>query len=246
MIESENQPWWPPPKGPTRIIVPIVAKTLSEALGQAIDAALAEVDLVEWRVDYLESQYLNPGVLIEVAYEIGRIIAPKPLIFTWRTADEGGVAEPADDAGYAELLTAIIKSGAVDLVDIQFHHRAARQLAGLAHECKMPVIGSWHDITGTPSETEIGYELEDAEDFGASIVKIAVTARHEVDTESLLAATLERALVAWVPIITIAMGEAGLISRLYGHFFGSTATFASLNQASAPGQPSLDQLKAAW
>ena len=38
------------------------------------------------------------------------------------------------------------------------------------------------------------------------------------------------------PIITMAMGKMGMISRLCGETFGSCVTFASHKEASAPGQ----------
>ena len=47
------------------------------------------------------------------------------------------------------------------------------------------------------------------------------------------------------PLLTIAMGEAGQRSRLEGWKFGSVATFASAGTTTAPGQPTIAQLRTA-
>jgi len=44
-------------------------------------------------------------------------------------------------------------------------------------------------------------------------------------------------------IIMIAMGSLGMISRLSGEIFGSAITFASVRNASAPGQISVTDMK---
>ena len=51
-----------------------------------------------------------------------------------------------------------------------------------------------------------------------------------------------------VRLITMAMGDLGVLSRVLGHLYGSAATFAALTDASAPGQlplPDLDALLSA-
>jgi len=245
-MDSSDQPWWPQPRGKTRVIVPIVAQSPTAAIDQARDIVESGVDLVEWRVDYLDSQFLEPEGVINLAKEIRQVVSSMPLIFTWRTADEGGVAEPLWDEQYEACLMTIIDSGAVDLVDIQTHHPAAKQLIEAAQSRQLPIIGSWHDTSGTPPLSAMVAELEIAEAIGADVAKLAVTAVVEADAQSLLAATAARAEEAKVPLVTVAMGEAGQASRIYGHLYGSSATFASLGQASAPGQPSLAELRANW
>ncbi len=38
------------------------------------------------------------------------------------------------------------------------------------------------------------------------------------------------------PVVTMAMGRMGLLSRISGQIFGSCITFGTLGKASAPGQ----------
>lgn len=45
------------------------------------------------------------------------------------------------------------------------------------------------------------------------------------------------------PLISMAMGEEGMISRIAGENFGSCVTFGTVGEASAPGQLPLKELK---
>ena len=47
------------------------------------------------------------------------------------------------------------------------------------------------------------------------------------------------------PIVTMAMGGLGVVSRLAGQVFGSAATFGMVGKASAPGQVDAADLKVA-
>ena len=45
------------------------------------------------------------------------------------------------------------------------------------------------------------------------------------------------------PLITMSMGSLGVVSRVSGATFGSSATFGAAKKASAPGQVSVDELR---
>lgn len=79
---------------------------------------------------------------------------------------------------------------------------------------------------------------------GSEIVKLAVMPNDNKDLLNLLSVTDEfHSDFPDTPIITMSMGEKGMLSRISGEFFGSALSFASLAQASAPGQLSLADLK---
>jgi 3-dehydroquinate dehydratase-1 len=77
---------------------------------------------------------------------------------------------------------------------------------------------------------------------GADVVKIAVTPQSTADVLTLLGATARAAETLDVPVIGIAMGELGRVSRLCGGEFGSAATFATVGEGSAPGQMTAEQV----
>ena len=77
----------------------------------------------------------------------------------------------------------------------------------------------------------------------ADICKIAVMPRDATDVLTLLSATNEMYThYASVPIVTMSMGQLGMISRVTGQLFGSALTFGSA-KASAPGQLSVQVLR---
>ncbi|MFR0554431.1 type I 3-dehydroquinate dehydratase [Loigolactobacillus coryniformis subsp. coryniformis] len=63
------------------------------------------------------------------------------------------------------------------------------------------------------------------------------------DVLNLLQATLTATQQQTQPVITMAMGQLGQITRLAGGTFGSAVTFATVAAASAPGQLPLATLQ---
>ena len=59
----------------------------------------------------------------------------------------------------------------------------------------------------------------------------------------LLYATEQMSRESDCPLITMSMGQSGIISRLSGEIFGSAVTFGTIGAASAPGQIDLDSLR---
>ena len=75
------------------------------------------------------------------------------------------------------------------------------------------------------------------QDMGADIAKIAVMPQNNEQLINLFTATsIMNTKYARVPVITISMGKLGALSRIAGQVFGSSVTFAALEQSSAPGQ----------
>lgn len=83
------------------------------------------------------------------------------------------------------------------------------------------------------------------ESLGADVLKLAVTPRDGTDVARLLMATTKVRQRSDRPLLTMAMGGMGTISRMAGETFGSNLTFGALGQASAPGQLDAHTLRAA-
>ncbi len=82
------------------------------------------------------------------------------------------------------------------------------------------------------------------ETLGADILKLAVMPETSEDVLDLLQTTAQISAQTMHPIITMSMGKLGVISRISGATFGSAVTFATVGQASAPGQIPLDKMRA--
>ncbi|WP_139378154.1 type I 3-dehydroquinate dehydratase, partial [Salmonella enterica] len=183
--------------------------------------------------------------VLEAAGAIREIITDKPLLFTFRSAKEGG-EQALTTEQYIALNRAAVDSGLVDMIDLELFtgDDEVKATVGYAHQHNVAVIMSNHDFHKTPAAEEIVQRLRKMQELGADIPKIAVMPQTKADVLTLLTATVEmQERYADRPIITMSMSKTGVISRLAGEVFGSAATFGAVKKASAPGQISVADLR---
>jgi len=256
----------------TLICVPILVEDEPTALADTARARDMGADLVEFRIDELFSGSLDAHGNLD-AREVNAVLrlvaaSPLPCIVTCRSAAEGGhydgddaarvsLYERLGTAGQSRQLDAPSIGGVTDehpprYLDIELatYTRSAnlRQKVNLAvdhprqqRDVRTGLILSLHDFTGRLADLMrrvTHMSLEDA----ASVVKIAFHARSVRDNLELFDLLAENA--AGKPMIALAMGPFGLLSRVLAPKFGAMLTFASLRRqsATAPGQPTLDDL----
>lgn len=229
--------------GRPKIAVPLVAQD-TESLQQAV-AALEGLnfDIVEFRVDFLKEAADADFVLAQTE-AVRRALPDTPLLFTFRRAMEGGSC-PCGDDYYFALLHRAIESGLIDIIDIELFAGGEAVAAAVAKAKAHGVAALLcnHDFDKTPPQAEIAGRLKKMEALGADICKIAVMPQSAADVLTLLSATEEVYRNAGQPIVTMAMGKLGVISRLAGQTFGSAMTFGAAQQASAPGQIAVNDLR---
>ncbi|MBU9725295.1 type I 3-dehydroquinate dehydratase [Diplocloster modestus] len=224
-------------EGIPKICVPVAGTTEKEILTQAEELSGLPVDIVEWRADWFTDVFVFERVN-EVLVKLRKAAGDLPLLFTFRTAMEGGEKAVAA-ADYTELVIRAVRTGLIDLVDIEFFTvgEDMEKCLETAHKADVKVIASSHDFQGTPSKEDMISRLRRMQEAGADILKLAVMPRSRRDVLALLDATQEMVTrYADRPVITMSMGGTGLISRLCGEEFGSSVTFGAAKQASAPGQ----------
>ena len=232
-------------EGLPKICIPLTDSDLHNLLRSAQTLQTGPCDLVEWRADFY-GDFRNKSLCLEVLYALREILGDIPLLFTIRTADEGGQADiPTEE--YEAINLAVIESGLADLVDVELSRGAdvMTRLCSSAHLTDTTkIVASKHDFTKTPPETELVSDLCRMQDLGADIVKYAVMPNSERDVLTLLSATVTmKEQHRDTPVITMSMGHLGVISRVCGSFTGSAVTFGTAGQASAPGQLPADRLK---
>lgn len=196
-------------------------------------------DIVEWRVDLFEpftaGAGSDPSPAVGALTRIADLLPGRPVLATFRTTAEGGSAALSPD-DYVGLATALAATGRAAAVDVEYRHPRAADAIAAVHDHDTAVVASNHDFEATPPAEEIVARLTAMEDSGADVAKIAVMPRAAADVVILLSATEQRSRVAGVPLITMSMGGLGAVTRLGGGAFGSSATFATVGAASAPGQ----------
>ena len=230
--------------GTPKVCVPIVETDAAEILTAVEKAAVSAADLIEWRADHFVN-HNDEAELLRVLQGVYQICAGKPLLFTLRSVKEGGKSEVSDEA-YLSLVQAVIRSGNVDLVDVEMQkgEEICRQLLKNAHLHSLPVVMSRHHFTTTPDDDLLVAEVRTMKELGADILKLAVMPLDKEDVVRLLLITEQLSRdYSDVPVVTVSMSGMGLISRISGEISGSAITFASLEKASAPGQISLAEMK---
>jgi 3-dehydroquinate dehydratase-1 len=103
------------------------------------------------------------------------------------------------------------------------------------------VMLSTHDFDATPPRTELLARVARAFDAGADVAKVAAHAPSLAELQVLLDVTRG---VSPAPIVTLAMGATGPLSRLVLPAAGSLLTYAAAGAPTAPGQLPLDELAA--
>ncbi|SMC99426.1 3-dehydroquinate dehydratase [Desulfocicer vacuolatum DSM 3385] len=232
----------------TLICLPLVATDRTDLLLQAQKLMPLEPDLLEWRVDALNTVEDGKEVMTTLSH-LRNVMEEVPLIFTCRIDVEGGMGliSRHRDARL-DIICRAMETGLVDIVDIELCNDETfiKTIRHGADKNGVKLILSSHDFEKTPDESVILNRLGRAQDLGADIAKLAAMPTGYQDVLLLLSATLKaRTDFLKIPMITISMEKMGLISRLAGGLFGSDVTFAMGDSASAPGQIPIQDLRRA-
>lgn len=228
--------------GKPKICVPLTGSDRVDLQTEAEAAMKKSIDLVEWRGDCCH--YVHDLTEMEkIAKVLRKQLGDCPILFTCRTED-GRFSISIRD--YIELNKRMIATGCIDLVDIELFmgDMVCRELVEYAHAHHVAVVISNHEFKQTPDVDVMVRRLQSMRYLGADVPKIAVMPKNNRDVLKLLQAT--DTFNQWFgdcPIITMSMGKMGVISRLCGETFGSALTFATVGNASAPGQISVDEVK---
>jgi 3-dehydroquinate dehydratase/shikimate dehydrogenase len=178
-----------------------------------------DVDLVEMRLDTVR----DPSAAAALA---GR---RKPVIITCRPKSDGGRFEGSEEERRGILAEAL--SLGAEYVDLEWQGSCADLMSQTGGR---RIVLSHHDLEGTPADLHEKAEAMFAS--GAEVVKVAVTARRLTDCLTLRAIGQK----ARVPMVLVAMGDAGTPTRVLASWFGSSWTFAG--DAVAPGQISVSRM----
>lgn len=226
------------------VCTPLVGRTRAQILSELAEIVVKRPDLLEWRVDFFDGSGDSQAVL-EVAASIKTAAAGVPVLFTCRSEREGGERIALTEAEVLALYTGVCRSRSVDMVDFEMGNAPAHvcELRQLTRENDIQLILSFHDFQATPNLQVLKQRFLQAQQLGADVAKVAVMPNDAEDVLTLLAATLQSSQELEIPLISMAMGELGLLTRVFGWAFGSTMTFAAGATPSAPGQLPIQDLQ---
>ena len=214
-----------------KLIVSVMPRSIEEA--QAIDVMrYHDADIIEWRADFLPKE-----AILQVAPAIFEKFAGRELVFTLRTRAEGGQIELSSEE-YVQMIKEVAQLYQPDYIDFEYfsYKDVFDQMLDFPN-----LVLSYHNFQETPENLmEILSELTS---LNPKVVKIAVMANTEQDVLDLMNFTRGfKTLNPEQEYVTISMGKVGKVSRITADMTGSSWSFASLDEASAPGQISLSSM----
>ncbi len=218
------------------ICVPVTETSVGAFLAMA-EAAAKSADAIELRLDYLSQEDL-PALLTELPRRLDEW--GKPVIITFRPAEQGGMRSLSLEArlDFWRNLPAVVveRIAYADLELDLIEHPDSKAL--LPWE---KVICSWHNFDRTPED--LPALCVRMLRTPAAVIKVAAKCNRIDDCLSIF-----ECIDLVRPdrkVIALGMGMAGLMTRVLALSRGALLTFGSLSRGaeSAPGQPTVDELK---
>lgn len=231
----------------------LTASTIQGMLAEAQEAQQAGADIVELRIDFLKD--LQPDRDLPIL----RADCPLPAIVTYRpTWEDPNAGYTGPEPPRLATLKYALELG-FSFIDIELKAAplffsvapsppptAEAQSSASAQQQQQQrtgIIISQHNYDTTPDETSLLSLVHQCREAGADIVKFATMAQDISDAARVL--TVLEMTAKQGPVIALAMGERGQITRLLAPKYGGFLTFGALSpqRATAPGQPALEDLE---
>jgi 3-dehydroquinate dehydratase I len=228
------------------ICAPLVGASRDALLTEAAAVRAAAPDVVEWRVDFFQA-IGEVAAVVDTARALRAALPGLPLLFTRRSAAEGGQRVAISEQAVADVYGAVCEADCVDLVDYEMSNEPA-SLALVREASRRRGIGlvsSYHNFQETPPAEVLGARFRRAQELGADVAKVAAMPKRPEDVLTLLTATLHASRTLDIALISMSMGALGATSRVIGFAFGSALSFGVAAQSSAPGQMPIAELRAA-
>lgn len=189
-------------------------------------------DLVEARFDKLRS-YHGLSKVTKATQQ--------PLIATNRPLSEKGSFDRSEAERLKILMTAVDEG--FQYVDLELTTTKLEETIKSFRQRGAKIILSHHDYSRTPDLQKLSSTLAQMQKYQPDISKLVTTARKAEDNLTIL--SLLRMNHQNAPLVSFAMGKAGIWSRLLSPFYGSEFTYASLEKAleTAPGQKTISELR---
>ncbi|HKL11275.1 MAG TPA: type I 3-dehydroquinate dehydratase [Clostridia bacterium] len=211
-------------------------------------AEKTKIDILEWRIDSMAFTYedfIDKKGKIKDCIKIFKE-SRKPIILTLRSSLEGGLFV-GDTNEYFRILEDMVESFNFSMVDIEYSRwmEWKNRQGGILPLNNTDIIVSHHDFKRMPEKKEILDLFQRMAKLDARFVKGAFMAGDFSETLRLMGAANEfKGKRPEKELIYMAMGEAGMASRILSGEAAPAITYASLDmeKPTAPGQYKLDIL----
>jgi 3-dehydroquinate dehydratase type I len=213
-----------------QICLTVFGRTEAELL-ENLKQAQSLHNFVELRLDYL------PSIPLDFLPRLKKEVLGKAII-TCRSRQDGGEFAGNDE----EQLTILQQANELGFTLVDVDLRLINQLELV--EKKSQIIVSYHHFSHTPGYLQLKKILKRMRASRADVYKFACLAQSEKDLRSLYKLLVNQK--SDEKLIVLGMGPIGRTSRIVSPLLGGLLTFASLTEATAPGQLSFEELAKAY
>ena len=212
-----------------RICVSIGANTIKE-LSTSIKKALDLSDFLEIRFDFLDQSEISSSIQIIESIK-------SRSIFTLRSSEQQGKFT-GNKFERLKLLKMLYDTNPM-LLDVEYDTITTDHSINNYLKDKSNVLISWHNFFSTPSDEYLEKKIYEMKKFSNNIklVTMATTIKDSLRLLNLYDKFQD------INLITFAMGNCGIISRILCTFYGSPFTYGSLEKTIAPGQLSVIEMR---
>ena len=212
-----------------KICVSIGANTIEE-LSSSINKALDLSDFLEIRFDFLDRSEIPSSIKIIESIK-------SRSVFTLRSSEQQGKFK-GNEFERIKLLKMLYNTNPM-LLDVEYDTIIADYPLKNYLKDKSNVLISWHNFFSTPSDEYLEKKIYEMKKFSNNI-KLVTMATNVTDSLRLLNLYSK---FKDINLITFAMGDCGILSRILCTFYGSPFTYASLVKSIAPGQLSVIEMR---
>lgn len=220
------------------LCVPLTGKNIKTLKNEINDGKAYR--FFEWRRDYFITEDCNEErkILKKINNQ------KKGFIYTFRSDREGGVSTCSDQDRLDTIIEAI-KTGLMDYIDIEINNESffLEEINKNIKKTSVKKICSYHNFNETPPDRIIIDLFDQMLKNEADVIKIAFRPRSENDLRRLIRLNLDYGQKLDQPIILIAMGELGKITRIAPEICGGSLSYASGNKKTAPGQLDIEEIE---
>jgi 3-dehydroquinate dehydratase-1 len=212
-----------------RICVSIGANTIKE-LSTSIKKALDLSDFLEIRFDFLDQSEISSSIQIIESIK-------SRSVFTLRSSEQQGKFT-GNKFERLKLLKMLYDTNPM-LLDVEYDTITTDHSINNYLKDKSNVLISWHNFFSTPSDEYLEKKIYEMKKFSNNIklVTMATTIKDSLRLLNLYDKLQD------INLITFAMGNCGIISRILCTFYGSPFTYGSLEKTIAPGQLSVIEMR---
>ena len=212
-----------------KICVSIGANTIEE-LSSSINKALDLSDFLEIRFDFLDRSEIPSSIKIIESIK-------SRSVFTLRSSEQQGKFK-GNEFERLKLLKMLYNTNPM-LLDVEYDTIIEDYPLNNYLKDKSNVLISWHNFFSTPSDEYLEKKIYEMKKFSNNI-KLVTMATNVTDSLRLLNLYGK---FKDINLITFAMGDCGIISRILCTFYGSPFTYGSLEKSIAPGQLSVIEMR---